>query len=697
MSGRQQQALLELALRAHRHGDLAAAARIYADILREYPRCFDALHLLGIARADAGRLDEGAELLRRAIAVDAGRPDAHYHLARALMRKGDAAAALGCLERATGLEPAHADAWYLRGIVLQEHDRLEQCAESYRHAIAGRPAFPEAFNNLAAALRSLRRLAEARECADRALDLRPAYAKALNNRGLISLDQRRASAAVDDFCAAVAHEPQFAEALHNLGTALMLLRRFAEARDAFAKVVALAPGLAHVQGQLLYAKLSCCDWSDFDASVSRVTAAIARGERAIVPMSFLCVCGSAAAQLRCAQQYTATYYPQCVPVAAPRRARRDRIRVAYLSGDFGAHPVTYLLAGVLERHDRARFETIALAWDRKAEGPARRRVEAAVSQFIDVTYSSDEEVARLMHRLEVDIAVDLCGHTLGQRTGIFARRAAPLQVNYLGLPATMGAPYMDYLIADRFLVPDAARMHYAECIVWLDGAFQPNDDRRHLAPDRASRGAHGLPAAGPVFCSFNRPAKLNPQCFDVWMRMLATAPGSVFWLLATTAEAERNLRREAAERGVDPDRLVFAGEVSYEEYLARYRHADLFVDSVPFNGGTTVSDALSMGVPVLTCAGDAFAARMAGSLLTHLDLGELVTSSMQEYERAALDLAADPMRIGRLRRQLEELRSSHSLFDTDRYRRQLEGAYLAMYERHVAGQGPEAFAVRLDT
>jgi protein O-GlcNAc transferase len=417
----------------------------------------------------------------------------------------------------------------------------------------------------------------------------------------------------------------------------------------------------------------------------------------MVPMSFLCICGSAALQLRCAQHHTAAYHPPRAPLGPPHRGRHDRIRVAYLSGDFGTHPVTYLLSGVLERHDPARFEIIALAWDRKADGAARRRVEAAVSQFIDVTDSSDDDVARLMHRLEVDIAVDLCGHTLGQRTGILARRPAPVQVNYLGLPATMGAPYIDYLIADRFLIPDEARMHYAERIVWLEGAFQPNDDRRDLASDRASRGAHGLPAEGLVFCSFNRPAKLNPRCFDVWMRMLATAPGSVLWLLATTSEAERNLRREARVRDVDPGRLVFAGEVSYDEYLTRYGHADLFLDTAPFNGGTTVSDALSVGVPVLTCAGDAFAARMAGSLLTHLGLSELVTTSMQEYERAGLALAADPMRIDRLRRRLEEHRSNHSFFDTDRYRRQLERVYLAMYERHVGGQTPQAFAVGLDT
>ncbi|HKN08097.1 MAG TPA: tetratricopeptide repeat protein, partial [Pseudomonadota bacterium] len=442
---------LGVAVERHRRGEADAARAMYRAILEDHPLSFDALHLLGVLSADSGALDEGVALIRRALAVDASNAMAHYSLALALFNQGDDGSALSSLERALALRPNYTDAWFLRGNVLHRSGALAEAVACYREAIRLNPSFPEAFNNLAAAQRGLRQLADALASADRALALRPAYPSALNNRGLISLDCKRGSAALEDFRSALALNPRFAEALHNLGTALVQLRRFDEARDAFAQLALLAPNFPHAMGNRLFAQLSCCDWTDLEPRVEAVTRAVERGEHAAVPMSFLCVCGSPALQLRCAQSYTRAYYPPRGPLPdQPRRYAQDRIRVAYLSGDLGEHAVTYLLAGVFERHDAARFDTIALSWDRRGEGSVRRRVEGAFSSFIDITSRSDAEAARLMRELEVDIAVDLCGHTLGQRTDILARRAAPVQVNYLGLPATMGAPYIDYLIADRF-------------------------------------------------------------------------------------------------------------------------------------------------------------------------------------------------------------------------------------------------------
>jgi protein O-GlcNAc transferase len=586
-----------------------------------------------------------------------------------------------------------AAAWLSRGNVLQRAARFEESVECYRRAIAVQPAFPQAYNNLAAAQRASRQWPEAFESANRALALQPDYPSALNNRGLIYLDCRQGSAAAEDFRRAVALNPRFVEAWHNLGTALMELRRFTEAGLAFAQLAALAPGFRHVQGNLLLARLNCCDWTDFDAASGTLVDAIERGEHAATPFAFLSICGSAALQLRCARLYADAFFPPAPPRTERGRSAHDKIRVAYLSGDFGAHAVTYLLAGVWERHDAQRFETVALSWGRHEDGPVRRRVEASFSRFIDVTSLSDRRAADLLRELDIDIAVDLGGHTLGQRTGILARRPAPLQVNYLGLPATMGASYMDYLIADPFLVTEAQQAHYSENLVWLCGGFQPNDDRRDLQPSGQPRRAFGLPEEGFVFCCFNRNTKLNPACFEVWMRLLRAVPGSVLWLLASNPAAEQNLRREAAQRGVDAGRLVFAGDVSYADYMARYTHADLFLDTVPFNGGTTVSDAVSMGVPVVTCAGDSFAGRMAGSILTTLGVAELVTASLADYETLALQLAGQPERVHALRETLRKHRTRQPFFDTDRYRRSLESAYERMWERHAAGLPPAAFRV----
>jgi predicted O-linked N-acetylglucosamine transferase (SPINDLY family) len=683
---------LIVAVTHHRRGEVDIAEALYREILRDMPHCFDALHLLGIAATDRGAIDEGIDCIQRALGVDPSQAGANLSLARALAAKGDARRALTSVGRAIELLPGLADAWFLRGNLLQQSQRFEDAADSYERAITLQPQFPEALSNLAAALRALRKTGRAIECADRAIEQRPDYAKAFNNRGLALLDRHRQTAAVESFRRALAFEPEFAEALHNLGTALMQLRRFEEARDAFAGLAELAPGFPHSLGHLLHAKLCCCDWVDFERLARALEEAVRRGGHADVPMSFLNISGSGQLQFECARAYVEAHYPAPPEVAdRPGRDSDGRIRIAYLSGDFGEHAVTYLLTGVFARHDLSRFETIALSWDRVGEGPARRGVEAAFSRFIDITDSSDAEAVQLMRQLKVDIVVDLTGHTLGQRTGILARRAAPVQVNYLGFPATMGAGYIDYLIADRFLVPEAQWKNYSEKIVWLP-CFQPNDDRRDLAADR-SRSQHGLPRTGFVFGSFNGNPKLNPTCFGIWMRILRSVPGSILWMCVDGAGAADNLRREALSRGVDGERLIFAPRVSYSEHLARLACADLCLDCIPFNGGATVSDALSIGVPVLTCSGESFAARMAGSLLSALGISELVTYSPADYVATAIALATTPQRLRTLRDTIVTARSTHSFFDTDRYRRHLEAAYQTMWERSMAGLPPAAFEV----
>jgi predicted O-linked N-acetylglucosamine transferase (SPINDLY family) len=591
---------------------------------------------------------------------------------------------------------AEHEIWFARGVQLQQNGALEEAVSAYREALRARPAFPEALSNVAAALRALRRLDEAQSSATQALTLRPAYPRALNTRGLIALDAGRGAAAVADFQRALVLEPRFPEALHNLATALMQLKRYAEARAAYAQLARLMPEFPHAPGNALFAQLCDCDWRGWEAFSAAVTTAVERGEHAATPMSFLSVSGSPSLQLRCASSYTQAFFPPAaVAHASAPRAPGSRIRVGYLSGDLGEHAISYLLAGVLERHDSTRFETFAFAWGRRTDGEIRRRLERAFTRFIVVDELADEAVAHLMRETGIDIAVDLCGHTEGQRTGILARRGAPVQVNFLGLPATMGAGYIDYLIADPFLVPDSEEPHYAERIVRLAGGFQPNDDRR-LVPPAPPRAALGLPDDARVLCSFNRNCKITPEIFSVWMRLLQSLPDTVLWLLATHEAAADNLRREAALRGVAPERLLFADQIGYEGYLARYRHADLFLDTAPFNGGTTVSDALSMGVPVVTLAGESFAGRMAGSALDALGLNELITGSLAEYEATALTVARDPERVRALKDRLDRARREHPFFDTDRYRVQLEAAYATMTSRHTAGLAPASFTIGTD-
>lgn len=405
-----QQAKLAGAIAAHQRGDLATATAVYAELLAVAPRNFDALHLLGAAFIQRGQPAEGARRIEQALSVDPNRAEAYSNLSRAYVELGRAADAVAACDRALALAPAMAAAWFNRGNALLALGRAEDAIASYRQSLSITPAYPDALNNLGTTLHAQREYALAVEALDEAVRLQPGFAAAWNNRGLSLKEQGQLAEALASYERALRIDPNSADALNNLGTALMEQRRHAEAREIFARLVAIAPDYMYAQGNLLHAKLQCCDWSGHEAAVARVTGGVIERPRTDFPFSFLCVSGSAAAQLSCARNYTADQYPPRAGAGPGSSVRRnDRLKVAYVSGDFGAHAVSYLLAEVFEAHDRARIETIGVSWGRHGDGPVRARMEQALERFIDITGSSDEAVAARLHDLNVDIAVDLTG------------------------------------------------------------------------------------------------------------------------------------------------------------------------------------------------------------------------------------------------------------------------------------------------
>jgi protein O-GlcNAc transferase len=403
--------------------------------------------------------------------------------------------------------------------------------------------------------------------------------------------------------------------------------------------------------------------------------------------------GSPEAQHQCAATYAADKVTASRALWRGERYAHDKIRVAYLSGDFREHPVAQVMAGMFEGHDRARFETTALSFGPNTGDHLRLRLVKAFDRFIDVEQMADHDVAVLVRELEVDIAVDLQGFTYGSRPGIFAARPAPAQVSHFGYAGTMSTPIIDYLIADHTVVPDEQRPFYTEKICRLPDCYWPNDATRRIADETPIRTAAGLPEAGFVFCSFNNNHKIAPDIFDIWMRLLREVVGSVLWLLAGNPAAVTNLRREAASRGVEPERLIFAARADPADHLGRHRLADLMLDNLPFNAHTTTVDALWAGLPVVTCLGDAFAARVAGSMLRAVGLPELVTDNLADYEALALGLARDPGRLAAVKAKLATNRLSYPLFDTARFTRHIERAYETMRERTLRGEPPADFAV----
>jgi predicted O-linked N-acetylglucosamine transferase (SPINDLY family) len=558
-------------------------------------------------------------------------------------------------------------------------------------------------NDLALRLQNLRQAATARyrngefeaaaQLMGEALKLDPNSPELWSNRGTALVAAKQPEAALTSFSRALELNPGFLGAIANRAHVLFELQRYAEAIPDYQALLARDPGHPYSAGNLVFCRLQCCDWAHLETDRRTIVARLRLGQRVVPPVLSVALLDSAADQMGAAQIVARDRFPPAPALWRGESYRHDRIRVAYVSADFHAHATAALTAGVFEAHDRGRFETVAISFGRDDESAMRKRLERAFDRFIDMRGKSDMEIARAIRELEIDIAVDLKGYTSDARPAVFSSRPAPLQVNYLGFPGTMGAPFIDYLIADPIVVPNAQKAFYAEKIVWLPDTYQPNDRSRDVADVPVDRVRAGLPPSGVVFCCFNNSYKIQPQIFDAWMRLLKGVEESVLWLLEDNAAATRNLQREAAARGVDPARLVLAPRAPLPEHLARHTLADLFLDTLPYNAHTTASDALWMGVPIVTCKGNTFAGRVAASVLHAAGLLELATESLEDYETLALRLARDPAALANIKTKLVARRGTTPLFDVVRFTRHLEAAYVTMHERRLRGLAPEGFAV----
>jgi predicted O-linked N-acetylglucosamine transferase (SPINDLY family) len=658
------------------------------------PDSVEALTNRGITLQDLQRCEEALASLERALAIKPDSVEALTNRGSALHKLRRFEEALACYEKALMIRPDFAEALQGRGIILQEFQRYEEALASFEKALAIKPAFAEALHGRGNALHKLRRFEEALACYEKALMIRPDFVGALLGRGIILQEFQRYEEALASYHEALARSPNDAMAHNNCGYVLQDLQRYDEAITSFEKALAIRPDFEYAAGMLVNARMHCCDWRRRDEEVGRLKADIRAGNSSISPFMFLGVSDSPQDQLLCSRISVRDQYPASpVPIWKGERYHHDRIRLAYVSADFRMHPSSFLLAGMFEHHDRSRFETIAISFGPDDRSEIRTRVKEAFEDFIDVRSRSDLEVARLMREREVDIAVDLMGHTRFCRKGILALRPAPIQVNYLGYPGTIGAEFIDYIVADKFVIPIDHQGHYAEKIAYLPECFQANDSMRRINERALTRADSALPEQRFVFCCLNNIYKLTPPFFNVWMRLLQKVDHSVLWLQQGNAAAVSNLRREAQARSIDPGRLIFSPRVKPEDYLANYRLADLFLDTLPFNGGATASDALWAGLPVLTCAGSAFAGRMAGSILHAIGLPEMVTNTLEEYEALALKLATQPGLLLETRARLAENRRTAPLFDTDRFCRHIEAAYTRMWERSQRGEPPVSFAV----
>ena len=591
-------------------------------------------------------------------------------------------------------DPGNAAAMYSLAVVaLHAADPLT-ALQLGQQGVAAAPHFAPLHNVLGSALQRLGRNAEAVPCFDQALALGGEQVDVLLNSGVALRHLFRHKEALERFARVLAVDPLHAAALANCGILLTEFKQSAQAIAMFERLLAVAPGYDYAQGLLFYERMHICDWAGVQALGEAIVQRVRSGERACKSLAFMCLSDDAADHQQAARIFARHYAPrQPQALWQGERYRHDRIRVAYISPDFREHPVGHLMAGVFEHHDHQRFETIAVSLGVDDQSRLRARMLAAFDQFIDARALPSAQVAKTLREMEVDILVDLGGYTSDTRTDILAWRPAPAQVNYLGYPGTMGTDYHDYILADRHVIPPEHQRFYDERVVYLPDSYLPTDGSVAIPEATPSRAECGLPETGFVFCAFSHDYKIAPQVFAIWMRLLRQVPGSVLWLVSRGEATQANLRREAQAQGVAPERLVFAGRVPrVEDHLARYRQADLFLDTHPYNAHTTAADALMAGLPVLTCMGNAFPARVAGSLLQTMDLPELIAHSMDEYAARALQLASAPELLASLRARLQGQRQGSALFDTPRFCRNLEACYTAMWRASELGPVRDALA-----
>ena len=589
--------------------------------------------------------------------------------------------------------PANPAAAFQQAVMSYRQGRLSDAETFARAVLKGQATHLGALHMLGVIQLRQAKPAAAVEWMDRLLKLKPDSPDVLSNRGMALQDLGRLKEALASYDRALRLKPDYVEALLNRGNLLFSLKRFDEAAQNCTRLMALAPDRPYLRGNLLSMRMSSCDWTDFDALSADIAQRVERGEPADDPLSFTWHSRSAALQLRCSEIYAAREFATKQPLPPRPRVEHERIRLAYLSGDFREHAVAYSFAGLFERHDRARFEVTAISYGQNDGSDMRAHLERAFDRFIDVRGMDDLTVARLLRKEQIDIVVDIAGYTANHRASILALRPAPIQVLHQGFPATMGAAFIDYIVADRHVIPPELEAFYREKVVRLPDSFLVSDDAQPIAGAPPPSRDAGLPEQGFVFCSFNNSYKIIPAVFDVWMRLLRAVEGSVLWLRHESDSATANLRREAEQRGVAPDRLVFARRIDLADHLARHRLADLFIDTFPYAAHSTASHALWAGVPVLTLCGETFVSRVASSLLHTSGLPELVAGSLEEYEALALKLATDGQLLSKLRHKVEAGRARSPLFDTDRFRRHLEAAYATMYERWQRGEAPQSFDV----
>ena len=646
-------------LKYYQTGQYVDAEKLSLSITKEFPEHQFAWNVLGAVLKQMGKMDESLVAFKKSVKLNLHDAVAHFNL----------------------------------GIILKQLGKLEESEERFKRVISLKPDFAEAHNNLGNTLKELDKLNEAEACYRKAIELKPDYAIAYYNLGNMLNKRERIEEAEASYKKAILLKPDYAEAYYNLGKLYKIAKIIDKTLTCYDAAYLINPDLNYLQGEILFTRMKLGIWNDFSSNIKKLIKKIDNGKKlsTIFPLIVLVdnplILQKAAEALSTQDHPVSNIFPKITPYH-----NHKKIKIAYFSPDFRNHPISFLTAGLYERHDRSKFEIHAFSLKLSNKNEFNRRVRAGADHFHDVQMMSNQDIVKLSRSLEIDIAVDLAGYTAESRTDIFAMSAAPIQVSYLGFPGTMGTNYMNYLIADKTIIPKKNKKYYSENIVYLP-SYQINDEKVEVSKKVFTRKDLGLSLDSFVFCCFNSIHKITPQTFNSWARILKQVDNSVLMLYAENETAIKNLKKEINDRGINPNKLIFGQKLARPEFLARYRVIDLFLDTLPHNAGATASDALRMEVPVLTQMGESFASRMAASLLKAVNLPELITTTQDQYELLAINLATNPKKFKLIKDKLINNLPTAALFNTQLSTRNLEKSYHVMYKRYHDGLDPDDIEV----
>ena len=658
-----------------------------------FPKVITLHYIQGASYAALKRYDAAIDSYKQAIKIKPDFAEAYNNLGDALKDKGELDAAIDSYKQAIKIKPDFAEAYNNMGIALKDKGELDAAIDSYKQAIKIKPDFAEAYNNMGTSLQNVGELDAAIDNYKQAIKIKPDFAEAYNNMGTSLQNMGELDAAIDSHKQAIKIKPNYASAYNNIGIALKDKGELDAAIDNYKQALTIKPDYEIARAQKLHQQAHICDWMAIEQDNEAIPK-LGTFIQSVSPFGILSLEDAPELHRLRSEIYAKSKFPQKTLPPSPRPTQKPkRLRIGYFSADFYNHATMYLMAKVFEAHDTEQFEIYAYSFGPEENDEMRQRLINAVDVFDDVKEMSDKDIALLARQDKIDIAVDLKGFTKDSRTGIFSYRAAPIQISYLGYPGTMGAGFIDYIIADKVVIPEEDKPYYSESVIYLPHSYQVNDNTRVISGRSVTKFSLRLPEQGFVFCCFNQNYKISPAEFNIWMRLLTKIKGSVLWLLKSNKWAESNLRVEAEKWGVSGDRLIFAERLPQAEHLARQKLADLFLDTFNVNAHTTASDALWSGLPIVTKLGQGFAARVAGSLLAAIDMPELITDTEQDYEALILDLATNPERLGAIKIKLAANRLSKPLFDTELFTKHLEDGYQRAYQQYFDGKKPEAIYV----